>query len=172
MRSSVGCRVKNGALGEVPWDVRFERVTRRTAAGCTLTGVRRGVVTKRVAEATGRLLVVHWHPVVLKGLAAWISHVPQMELVGVASRCEQALDIAAELRPDLVLLGYSTPEMGGIEATRCLIAMHRDTRVVLIGVSAGPERKAKAIECGAMDYVLLDTPPWEIAATLRRLVKE
>ncbi len=129
-------------------------------------------MSKDVAEATGRLLVVHWHPVVLKGLAAWITHVPQVELVGVASRCEEALDIAAELRPDLVLLGYSTPEMGGIEATRRLIAMRGDTRVVLIGVSAGPERKAGAVDCGAMDYVLLDTPPWEIAATLRRLVDE
>jgi CheY-like chemotaxis protein len=80
--------------------------------------------------------------------------------------------MAVDLYPDLVLLGYSTPEMGGVEATRRLVAMHGDTRVVLIGVSAGPDRKAKAVESGAMDYVLLDTPPWEIAATLRRLVKE
>jgi DNA-binding NarL/FixJ family response regulator len=129
-------------------------------------------VTKGVAEATGRLLVVHWHPVVLRGLAAWISRVPHVELVGVASRCEEALDMADELHPDLVLLGYSTPEMGGIEATRRLIAMHGDTRVVLIGTLDGRGRKDKAVENGATDYLLLDTPPSEIAATLRRLVRE
>jgi DNA-binding NarL/FixJ family response regulator len=129
-------------------------------------------VTKGIAEATGRLLVVHWHPGVRKGLATWIRQVPQVELVGVASRCEEALDLAAELHPDLVLLGYSTPYMGGIEATRSLIAMHGDTRVILIGVSDGPKRKAEAIESGATDYILLDTPPWEIAATLSRLVDE
>jgi DNA-binding NarL/FixJ family response regulator len=129
-------------------------------------------VTKGVVEATGRLLVVDWHPVVLKGLAAWISHEPYVELVGVASNCEDALDMADELYPNLVLLGYSTPDMGGIEATRRLVAMHGDTRIVLIGVSGGSERKAEAVESGAMDYVLLDTPPWEIAAILRRLVNE
>ncbi len=75
---------------------------------------------KGTADATGRLLVVHWHPVVLKGLAAWMRHEPYVELVGVASNCEDALVTAAELRPDVVLLGYSTPQMGGIEATRRL----------------------------------------------------
>jgi DNA-binding NarL/FixJ family response regulator len=129
-------------------------------------------VIKGTAKATGRLLVVHWHAVVLKGLAAWISHEPYVELVGVASNCEDALDIAAELHPDLVLLGYSTPDMGGIVATRHLIEMRGETRVILLGVSGGSERRAEAIESGAVDYVLLDTPPWEIAATLRRLVEE
>lgn len=127
---------------------------------------------KGTAKATGRLMVVHWHAVVLKGLAAWISQEPFVQLVGVASNCEDALDIAAELYPDLVLLGYSTPKMGGIEATRRLIEMRGQTRVILLGISGGSERSAEAIENGAVDYLLLDTPPWVIAATVRRLLEE
>jgi DNA-binding NarL/FixJ family response regulator len=129
-------------------------------------------VIKGTAKATGRLLVVHWHPAVLKGLAAWISHEPYVELVGVASTCEDALDIAAAFYPDVVLLGYSTPDMGGIEATRRLIEMRSETRVILLGMSGGSERRAEAIASGAVDYVLLDTPPWEIATTVRRLVEQ
>lgn len=94
-----------------------------------------------------------------------------MQLVGVSDNCEDALDVAAESQPDLVLIGYSTPTMGGIEATRRLLAMKSDTRILLIGVSGDPERWAKARESGAVDYVLLDTPPWELAAALRGLVK-
>ncbi len=128
-------------------------------------------MTKRIAEATSRILVVHWHPVVLKGLVRWISHVPQMQLVGISDNCENALDVAAELQPDLVLIGYSTPTMGGIEATRRLLAIKSDTRILLIGTSGDPERWVMAHQSGAVDYVLLDTPPCELAAALRGLVK-
>lgn len=152
---------------------RVERVTRITQARWYARRCKTGVVTERIAEATGRILVVHWHPVVLRGLAAWIRQVPQMQLVGLADNCEDALDLAAELQPDLVLIGYSTPDMGGIEATRRLIAMKSDMRILLIGASYNDfERRAQVRESGARGYVLLDTPPWELAATLRRLVKE
>jgi DNA-binding NarL/FixJ family response regulator len=80
--------------------------------------------------------------------------------------------MAAELQPNVVLIGYSTPDMGGIEATRRLIAMNSDTQVLLIGVSDGFERRLEVIQSGATGYVPLDTPPWELAATLRGLVKE
>jgi DNA-binding NarL/FixJ family response regulator len=132
---------------------------------------KKGEVRKRIAEATGRLLVVHSHGGVLRGLAAWISHVPQIQLVGISDSCEYALDIAAELHPDLVLIGYSTPKMVGIEATRRLIAMKSDTRILLIGASYDPGRRVEARESGAMDYVLLEPSP-QLAATLRGLVNE
>jgi two-component system, NarL family, response regulator DegU len=71
-----------------------------------------------------------------------------------------------------VLIGYSTPHMGGIEATRRLVGAYLDTRVMLIGATDDPKRVADALESGAIGYMLLDTPPGDIATTLRRLVKE
>lgn len=124
-----------------------------------------------MAYATARLLLVHWHPVVLRGLAACLGHEPELELVGMASSCEQALDVAAELHPDLVLIGYSTPVMGGVEVTRRLIEADPDTLVLLIGAMAGRERTARALQSGAMGYVLLETPPQELAGLLRGLVR-
>ena len=91
--------------------------------------------------------------------------------MGLASSCEQALDVAAELHPDLVLIGYSTPVMGGVEVTRRLVEADPDTLVMLIGAMAGPERTARAMQSGAMGYVLLETPPHELASLLRSLVR-
>jgi DNA-binding NarL/FixJ family response regulator len=127
---------------------------------------RRGFVTEGMAEGVGRLFVVHWHPVVLKGLVGFLNAPPDIEVVSSASTCEIALELATELSPDLVLMGYSTPVMGGIEATRRLRAAHPDMRVVLMGVSY-PERKREAISSGALDYVLLETPPSELVDMLR-----
>jgi len=116
-------------------------------------------------------MVVHWHPVVLRGLTAFLAHEPDMKLVGVASTCEQTLDMAAELHPELVLMGYSTPAMGGIEATRRLVTVHPDMRVVLVGASDSSERMDRVLENGGRGYVLLDTPPWELASMLLGLFR-
>ena len=124
-----------------------------------------------MAEGTIRLMVVHWHPVVLRGLSSFLVHEPRMKLVGVASTCEQTLDMAAELHPDLVLMGYSTPAMGGIEATRRVTEAHPDTRVVLIGASDSRERMDRVLESGGSGYVLLETPPWELAGMLLGLFR-
>lgn len=124
-----------------------------------------------MAEGTIRLIVVHWHPVVLRGLTAFLVHEPDLKLVGVASTCEQTLDMAAELHPDLLLMGYSTPAMGGVEATRRLVKDHPDTRVVLIGASDSSERMDRVLESGGRGYVLLDTPPWELAGMLLDLFR-
>ena len=128
-------------------------------------------MSKRMANATARLLLVHWHSVVLRGLAACLGQEPDFELVGLGSTCEQALVMAAELHPDLVLIGYSTPVMGGVEVTRRLIEADPDILVVLIGVMAGPERTERALESGAMGYVLLETPPQELVSLLRGFIR-
>lgn len=75
--------------------------------------------------------------------------------------------MAAELRPDIVVMGYSTPFMRGMEATRRLAATHPDVRVVLVGASGGAERMVGALQSGGAGYMLLDTPPSEMLDSLR-----
>jgi DNA-binding NarL/FixJ family response regulator len=116
-------------------------------------------------------MVVHWHPVVLRGLTAFLVHEPEMKLVGVASTCEQTLDMAAELHPDLVVMGYSTPAMGGVEATRRLVTVDPDMRVVLIGATDSSERMDRVLASGGRGYALVDTPPWELAKMLHGLFR-
>lgn len=127
-------------------------------------------MTKRAGPAATRLLVVHWHPVVLKGLASYFGNLRDIEIVGTAITCDQALRLAAELRPQLVLMGYSMPDLGGIEATRRLIEASPPTRVLLIGAFDDPERRAQALESGAVGFVYLGSPPADIASLMRRAV--
>jgi DNA-binding NarL/FixJ family response regulator len=82
-------------------------------------------VTKRMAQATVRLMVVHDHPGVRTGLAAFFGHEPDMEVVSATTCGKHVSDMVAELHPDLVLMQRS---WGGIEAAGSLIEAHPDTR--------------------------------------------
>ncbi len=74
-----------------------------------------------MSQAAIRVMIVDDHPVVRKGLASFLGHEPDIEVVGLADSGEQALEMAAELLPDIVLMDLSMPGMGGIEATRRLV---------------------------------------------------
>ena len=124
-------------------------------------------MTQRVRQTDIRLLVVHWHPIVLRGLVAYLGHAPGFTLVGTAATCEEALAMAAALLPDVVVMGYSTPLMRGIEATRRLTAANPDVQVVLIGASGDVERMVGALQSGGAGYLSLDTPPSTMLDTIR-----
>jgi len=127
-------------------------------------------VTEGATGGRIRVMVVHGHPVVSKGLADCLDCEPDLEVVGTAPTCGLALDMAAELRPDVVLIGRSTPWTGGLEATRHLIDAQPDLLVAILSGSASHEFMAEALQSGAIGYLHLDTPPSEIAGAVRRLL--
>jgi DNA-binding NarL/FixJ family response regulator len=114
-------------------------------------------------------MVVHSHQTVCDGLAACLGFEADIEVVGTASTCGVALDMAAALRPDLVLIGRSTPWTGGMAATRRLVDAQPALHVVVLSGTAGPAYEKEAVESGASCCLSLDTPPSEIAGTVRRL---
>ncbi len=127
-------------------------------------------MTESMVETRIRLMVVHGRDDIRQGLAACLAYEPDMDVVGSAPTSGVALDMAAELHPDLVLIGRSTPWAGGLVATRQLVDTQPELRVVILSGSHGPESTAEAVQSGALGYVPLDTPPSEIASTVRRLV--
>jgi DNA-binding NarL/FixJ family response regulator len=116
-------------------------------------------------------MVVHDHPGIRDGLASCLGLERDMEVIATASSCEQALEIAAALRPDLVLIGRSTPTMGGTRATQALVDAQPDVLVVILSATAGAEFMVQALQSGALGYLLLETPPPEMAHVLRSLVR-
>lgn len=116
-------------------------------------------------------MVVHGHPRIRDGLASCLGLERDMEVVATASSCEDALEIAATLHPDLVLIGRSTPDMGGTSATRALVNAQPDVCVVILSATAGAEFMIQALQSGALGYLLLETPPPEMAHVLRGLVR-
>jgi two-component system response regulator DegU len=111
-------------------------------------------------------MVVHDHPRVRKGLAAFFGNEPDMDVVTATTCGEHVLDMVAELNPDLVLMQRS---WGGTEAARRLIDAHPETRVAIVSASADVQCWAEAARSGAVGVVDLTAPPWETATMLRRL---
>ncbi len=123
-----------------------------------------------MGSAPIRVMVVHGHQRVCDALAVCLGFERDIEVVGTAFTCGIALDMAAALRPDLVLIGRSTPWSGGIDAAHRLVNNRPELLVVILSGTAGPDLAAEAIESGASGYLPLDASPSEIATTVRRLI--
>jgi DNA-binding NarL/FixJ family response regulator len=101
-----------------------------------------------------RVLLAEDHPVVRAGLEGLLGAAEGIELVGAATNGEGAVELVAELEPDVVLIDLSMPRLGGIEATRRIVETSPETRVVVLTAFADRERILGAIDAGALGYLL------------------
>ena len=90
-----------------------------------------------------------------------------LQVVGGASGGEEAIVLAATLQPDVVLMDLSMPGMDGVEATRRILALSQDMRVVVLTSFADHDRVADALAAGAVGYLLKDGDPREVLAGIR-----
>ena len=118
-----------------------------------------------------RVLIVDDHPVVRKGLASFLGNEPDLEVVGAAVDGEEALKLADEHVPEVVLMDLSMPGIGGIEATKQLIQAHPGIRVLMLTSFGGHERMVEALKAGAVGYVVKDTAPAEMLRALRSIAR-
>ena len=116
-----------------------------------------------------RVMIVDDHPVVRKGLSTFLSHEGDMEVVGLASDGEEAIDMAVAVSPDVVLMDLSMPGIGGIEATKRLVERNPDIRVMMLTSFGGHERMVEALKNGAVGYVVKDTAPAELLRVIRSI---
>jgi DNA-binding NarL/FixJ family response regulator len=88
-----------------------------------------------------------------RAAAAVVAMTPGFEVVGQAHSGEEAVELAEQLHPDVVLMDINMEGIGGIEATRRITAAHRDTVVVLLSTYREADLPADARTCGAARYV-------------------
>jgi DNA-binding NarL/FixJ family response regulator len=89
------------------------------------------------------------------------------DVVGEAEDGDQGVDLAHELRPDVVAMAVILPGISGIEATRRLVALTPESRVVMVTASDDIAHVDEAILAGAVGYLLKDDPAERIAAAMR-----
>lgn len=101
-----------------------------------------------------RVVLVDDHEIVRLGLMTLINDQPNMEVVGEAGTAAEALRVVEELHPHVVLMDIRIPGEGGIAAAREITQRFKDTKVVMVTSFADDELVLRAIQAGAVGYVL------------------
>ncbi len=116
-----------------------------------------------------RIVVVDDHMMVRAGLAQLLSTVPDIELVGVATDGNEALDVIFRERPDVVLMDLSMPNLDGVEATGLISAQFPECKVLVLTSFSDQRRITEAFAAGAEGYLLKHTEPDQIVAAIRAI---
>ena len=109
-----------------------------------------------------RVLIVDDHPVVRFGLRTMLESEENISVVGMAESGRQAITEAERLHPDVVLMDLRMPEMEGTEAISALRRQQPDIRILVLTNYEGDEYILRALQAGAMGYLLKNTPQEEI----------
>ena len=114
-----------------------------------------------------RIMLVDDHPAFRKGLAALMASEPDLMVVAEAGDGKEALQLFREMRPDVTLMDLRLPGHGGVDTTLAIRSEFPDARIVVLTTFDLDEDIFRAIQSGARDYLLKDTPEDEIAETIR-----
>jgi DNA-binding NarL/FixJ family response regulator len=118
-----------------------------------------------------RVLIADDHALFRRGLEMVLKKEPGIELVGQASDGAEAVQMAGEALPDVVLMDIRMPKMTGIEAARRVKEVAPSVKIVMLTVSDEEEDLFEAIRAGASGYLRKDLPLDEVAEAVRALIK-
>jgi DNA-binding NarL/FixJ family response regulator len=116
-----------------------------------------------------RVLAADDQRVVREGLAMLLGLLPDVEVVGTAADGEEVLAMAAELRPDVILMDLRMPRVDGVEATRRLRERDPAVKVVVLTTYADDRSVLDALRAGALGYLTKDAGAAEIQQALHRV---
>jgi two-component system response regulator NreC len=114
-----------------------------------------------------RVLIADDHAIVRTGLRALISSEPGLELAGEAAGGIEALRLAAELNPDILVLDLSMPDLDGIQVTKRMRAEQPEVNVLILTVHEDEALLREAIRSGASGYILKQAAEAELIAAIR-----
>ncbi len=114
-----------------------------------------------------RVVVVDDHDLFRAGLSSLLGAQSDIEVVAQASGGRMGIRLADELRPDVVLMDLSMPDVEGTEATRGILERHPATRVLVLTVSTDDGDVEAALNAGACGYIAKDTPVASVAVAVR-----
>ncbi|MBC1221154.1 response regulator transcription factor [Nostoc sp. UCD121] len=118
-----------------------------------------------------KVLLVDDQGLIRQGLRALLELEPDLEIVGEAENGEQAINLVAEIQPDVVLLDIRMPIMDGVAATKEIQKRFPKTKILVLTTFDDDEYVSAALQNGAMGYLLKDTPSEELAVAIRAVYK-
>lgn len=114
-----------------------------------------------------RILIADDHAVFREGLRTLLSNIPETEPVGEAANGLEAIERAAELNPNVVLMDLQMPVMDGIEATRQIVGANPEVRVLICTMFQDDASLFAALRAGARGYVLKDATHRELLLAIQ-----
>ncbi len=119
---------------------------------------------------TTRILIADDHKIVREGLIALISQHPQLQVVGEAENGRQAVQLAASLRPQVVIIDIGMPELNGIEATRQIVAEVPGVKVIALSMHSDKRFVKGMLKAGAAGYLLKYCASEELVAAIQMVM--
>ena len=114
------------------------------------------------------VLLVDDHAMVRSGVKAFLVTQPDLSVVGEADSGEEAIKLAAQFIPDVILMDLIMPHMDGVEATRRVKQVSPRSQIVVLTSYHEDEHIFPALKAGALSYILKDVSAEELAAAVRK----
>jgi len=114
------------------------------------------LISERCEALLIRLMVADDHGIVREGLDRLFATVPDVVVVALAADGREAVMLADQTGPDVILMDVGMPEVDGVEATRQIVAAHPACRIIMLTIEADGARIQDALRAGAVGYLLKD----------------
>ncbi len=115
------------------------------------------------------VLLVDDHSLVRRGFRRILEDEPDITVVGEASDGQEAVELAAQLQPRVVVMDCALPGMNGLDATRKILATRPETRVLMLSMHNEETWVRQALDAGARGYILKNAVDLELGASVRRI---
>lgn len=118
-----------------------------------------------------RVLLADDHEVLSEGLRYLLEAQPDIEVIGACSNGRQAVRLAAELKPDVILMDITMPELNGIEATQLILTRLPAVKILILSMYSNPEHIQRALQAGAKGYLVKMSAGKEVVDAVRAVYK-
>ncbi|MGA2299400.1 MAG: response regulator transcription factor [Candidatus Acidiferrum sp.] len=118
-----------------------------------------------------RVLLVDDHALVRRGFRRMLEDEPTFQVAGEASDGLEAVELALELRPDVIVMDCALPQMNGIEASRRILAKLPETAILMLSMHSEDTLVKQAMEAGARGYILKNAMDLDLVSAIKKVAE-
>jgi len=118
-----------------------------------------------------RVLLVDDHALVRRGFRRMLEDEPTFQVAGEASDGLEAVELAEQLRPDVIVMDCALPQMNGIEASRRILAKLPETAILMLSMHSEDTLVKQALEAGARGYILKNAMDLDLVSAIKKVAE-